>query len=251
MAVSLGKNWIWLMTSERSLVKKQKRFYGRRTGKALNKSRAEALEALLPKLSVPDDKLTLDASLPFASLFDKPHEKAILEIGFGTGEHLVGLMEREPKTAYIGVEPFINGMATFLRDIENNPHDNIRVWMDDALMVVESLEDECLNEIYILNPDPWHKTRHHKRRIIRPETLDHYARILKPGGKLISSTDVPYLAEWIVEKTVNHPAFTWTAQSCKDWQERPDWWIDNKYATKGAKGADKMHYLIFEKYLHL
>ena len=81
----------------------------------------------------------------------------------------------------------------------------------------------------------------------RPETLDIYARILKPGGQLIMSTDVPYLAEWMLTHSFNHPAFTWTAKSASDWRIPPEDWVHTAYETKRAKGADKMVYLFFER----
>ncbi|MEM7618682.1 MAG: tRNA (guanosine(46)-N7)-methyltransferase TrmB [Pseudomonadota bacterium] len=238
------------MTSKRSLAKDradrpERRLFGRRSGKALNKSRADAIEQLLPALSIHEEQLS--ASISINSLYKKKFAKHVLEIGFGTGEHLHGMMQRDPETAFIGVEPFLNGMATFLRDIKDMPLNNIRVLMDDAMLLVHALEDACLDEIYILNPDPWHKKRHHKRRIIREENLDQFSRVLKPGGRLISSTDVPYLAEWILEKTNSHQCFTMDTQSQKDYKIRPDWWIDHKYASKGAKGASEMHYFIFHK----
>ncbi len=239
------------MTSEKSSDKyNAKRFYGRRTGKRLNTSRAEALDTLLPKLCLSDEELS--STLRIKDVFAKSHDHNILEIGFGTGEHFLELARQNPDSGLIGVEPFINGMASFLRDLGEDsalPQDNIRVYMDDAMLVVEALEDQCLDKIYILNPDPWHKARHHKRRIIKPQNLDQFARVLKPGGQLVSSTDVPYLAEWIVEHTEAHKAFDWAAGNGDNWKQRPDWWIDNKYATKGAKGASEMHYMVFDKTL--
>lgn len=235
------------MTSKKSSAKKRplRGFFGRRTGKRLNKSRTEALEMLLPELGV--DPAMFEGGFKLSDIFPTPRETNILEIGFGTGEHLLGLMQRHEDANFIGIEPFVNGMATFLRDLAETDMRHVRVFMDDAMMLVDTLEDECLDKIYILNPDPWHKARHHKRRIIREDTLDQYGRILKPGGQLISSTDVPYLAEWIVEKTTEHPRFDWAAAAEKNWKIRPDWWIDNKYATKGAKGASEMHYMVFDK----
>lgn len=239
------------MTSKKSSAKIKTKgvalrgFYGRRTGKRLNKSRTEALETFLPELAV--DEVQFEGGLKFSDLFPAPYDTNILEIGFGTGEHLLGLMERHPDAGFIGIEPFVNGMATFLRDLQLTDMRHVRVFMDDAMMLVDALEDACLDKIYILNPDPWHKARHNKRRIIREDTLDEYARVLKPGGQLISSTDVPYLAEWIVEKTTNHQCFNWAAGAAENWKTRPDWWIDNKYATKGAKGASEMHYMVFDK----
>lgn len=224
-------------------------FYGRRLGRPLNTSRQDALDQILPARSIPADQLTCNGVLAPSSLFDKAYAQHWLEIGFGTGEHLTPLLTRHPDTGFIGVEPFINGMAAFCKSItvQDPAPENIRLWMDDAVVLAQSLSDNSLDGIYILNPDPWHKKRHHKRRIVRPETLDIYARILKPGGQLIMSTDVPYLADWMITHTYNHPAFEWSAGSCKDWQIPPDNWVTTAYEVKGAKGAKKMCYLFFEK----
>ena len=205
------------------------------------------MNTLLPKLCVPEEHLKENGQLAPSSLFPKSYEECWFEIGFGTGEHLSGLIRRHPENAYIGAEPFINGMAAFLKDIQDEPHERIRVHMDDAMMVANSLEDECLDGIYILNPDPWHKKRHHKRRIVNRDNLKCFSRILKPGGQLILSTDVPYLAEWMVAEAMLHGGFEWQARSKSDWANKPEGWIDTAYQTKEAKGSDKMVYLLFKK----
>jgi tRNA (guanine-N7-)-methyltransferase len=226
---------------------KERRVFSRRTGRPLNKTRAGALETLLPVLSVPREQLSECGDLDPVTLFDVPYSRYVMEIGFGGGEHLNGLLARDEDTAFIGAEPFVNGMASFCKALNPQHEKRVRVLMDDALLLANSLTDQSLDALYILNPDPWHKKKHHKRRIIRRETLDQYARILKPGGMLISATDVPYLAEWIIEETCTHPAFEWTANSSQDWLEPPENWIHTRYASKGAKGASRMHYLIFKK----
>ncbi|MEM7650956.1 MAG: tRNA (guanine(46)-N(7))-methyltransferase TrmB [Pseudomonadota bacterium] len=205
------------------------------------------MDALLPELSIAPETLKEDGTLSPSSLFDAAYQECWFEIGFGAGEHLSALMRRHPDNAYIGAEPYINGMSSFLKDIADEPHDKIRVHMDDAMMVANSLEDACLDGMYILNPDPWHKTRHHKRRIVNRHNLECFHRILKPGGQLILSTDVPYLAEWMITEVMVHGGFEWSAKSCKDWQTRPSDWIITSYEQKGAKGASEMVYLFFEK----
>ena len=202
---------------------------------------------LLPELSLPTEELKEDGTLNPKQLFKNKYKKHWLEIGFGSGEHLSALLRRHPENAYIGCEPYVNGMAAFLKDIQNDSHSNIRVHMDDAVQLCNSIASNSLDGIYILNPDPWHKKRHHKRRIIRPKTLDIYARILKPGGELIMSTDVPYLADWMITHTDNHKAFEWPAKTARDWQIPPDDWITTAYEIKGAKGAQKMCYLFFKR----
>lgn len=226
---------------------KEKRFYGRRQSRPLNKSRADSFDKLLPVLSIAPELLTEKGDLVPRSLFPRPYKEYWFEIGFGSGEHLSALLRRHIDVAYIGCEPYINGMAAFLKDISQDNPQNVRVHMDDAIMLARSIVDQSLDGIYILNPDPWHKKRHYKRRIVRPETLDIYARILKPDGKLIMSTDVPYLADWMVTHSVRHSAFKWEAQRAQDWEIPPVDWVTTAYEVKGAKGAKKMSYLFFTR----
>ncbi len=234
------------MTSANS---ERQRLYGRRLGRPLNAGRRDALESLLPALKL-DDVLTENADLDPASLFEKPVGETWLEIGFGNGEHLAGLMARHPEVGFLGAEPFINGMAAFLKQVRDNEDldpSRLRVYMEDALRIVDSLADAALSRIYILNPDPWPKTRHHKRRIVRPETLDRYARVLRPGGKLIMATDVAELAEWMATHTINHPAFSWDAERADDWRVMPQDWIPTRYETKGIAAGRVQTYLLFTR----
>ena len=251
MAVSHGKKQIWLMSYRKSLAnssytRPEKRVYGRKFGRPLNKTRAEVIHSLLPKLCVAGDLLKETAELSPSSLFSG-YKECWFEIGFGSGEHLSGLMRRHPENAYLGAEPFINGMAAFLKDIKDGPHDKVRVHMDDAMMLANSLSDESLDGIYILNPDPWHKKRHNKRRIVNRNNLECFERILKPGGHLILSTDVPYLADWMITEVMIYGGFEWSAKSRKDWLEPPEDWIPTAYQTKGARGADRMCYIFLTK----
>ena len=229
------------------------RFYGRRMGRKLTATRQAVLDNTYPTLQITEDKITQEHDLAPASLFEYAPEKIILEIGFGAGEHLTGLINQhndnsDVKTGFIGIEPFVNGMASFLFDVtEQKLEEHVRVWMDDAIPVAQSLAENSIDEIYVLNPDPWHKTRHHRRRIINQDNLDIFAKILKPKGTLIMSTDVPDLAEWMVREASIHPDFTWTATCADDWRVAPEDWITTRYETKRAKGADKMNYLFFER----
>ena len=223
------------------------RFYGRRSGRKLNPKRQEVLDDLYPKLSI--ENLDKDKALAPCSLFQNKSDKIVLEIGFGNGEHLAEMMRREPQTNFIGAEPFKNGMTAFLKEINDDqlPLSNIRVHMDDAIPLAKSLTPDCIDEIYVLNPDPWHKTRHHQRRIINQRNLDEFSRIMKSGAKLIMTTDVVPLIEWMVTEATLHPDFEWTAKCADDWRIPRSDWIPTRYETKGAKGADHMNYLFFEK----
>lgn len=225
---------------------KEKRVYGRRAGRPLNQGRLEVMDTVFPEIEIPASILTEEGNRSAADIIGKLTKQAWLEIGFGNGEHLSGLMRRHPDYGFMGAEPFINGMSAFLKDIEKEPHDKIRVLMDDAMMIANSLAEDTLDGIYVLNPDPWHKKRHHKRRIINQTNLDCFARILKPGAELIMSTDVPDLAEWMFTHATIHPNFKWTGNSKQDWDTKPEGWITTRYEEKKAKGADKMVYMLFK-----
>jgi tRNA (guanine-N7-)-methyltransferase len=225
------------------------KFYGRRAGRKLNKTRKAALESLLPRLKITEEDISKNGDLLPCSLFKSEAEETILEIGFGNGERLAEMMRQHPEYNYIGAEPFINGMTAFLKDISDNSENsgNIRVSMDDAIPLVKSLKAESIDHIYVLNPDPWHKVRHHQRRIINQDNLSLLSRILKPEGQLIMSTDVRDLIEWMVTEASIHPDFEWEAKCADDWRIAQENWIPTRYETKGAKGADHMNYLFFKK----
>ncbi len=221
--------------------------FGRRQGRALGDERKYVLEHILPEISPPPKLLSEDHSHAPQSYFKKKFSTYWLEIGFGHGEHVAGLMRQNPDTGYLGAEPFINGMSSFLKDIEQDPRDNLRAIMADGMILARSIVPKSLDGIYILNPDPWHKKRHNKRRIINQENLDVFSKILKKNGKLVMTTDVPYLAEWMCTQSASHPDFEWSARSRRDWDIAPEDWIKTKYEIKGAKGAKKMSYLFFER----
>lgn len=223
------------------------RVFGRRLGRPMGAERQEVMETLLPVLTVPESIVTQKADIDFNTLFTKA-QPVVFEIGFGNGEHLKAMMESRPDRNYIGAEPFINGMSAFLKSIRDMDHGGVRVWMDDAITLIQSFPDESLDSIYILNPDPWPKKKHNKRRIVREETLIQYYRTLKPGGALIMATDVDELAEWMVTETVNQGGFEWQANRSKDWKTMPDdWFVTTRYAAKGTAAGRTETYLLFKK----
>lgn len=226
---------------------RKRSLFGRRQGRALRGQRYEAMQNTLPKIEIPKDILREDHSTCPTSLFKQPFDSYFLEIGFGHGERLSEHSASNQDIAFLGAEPFINGMADFVKNIKEECLNNTRVIMDDGMILAYSLKPHSLDAIYILNPDPWHKKRHHKRRIVNQHNLDVCAKILKPGGTLVLTSDVPDMIEWMCIHANFHPAFEWKAQKEEDWSEPPENWISTRYEEKGAKGADKMAYLFFER----
>ena len=226
----------------------RRRVFGRRLGRPMGESRQAVIDNLLPALTVEEEKLNEEGLLDPKTLFKQDSDEVVFEIGFGNGEHLKAMLDQRPDRCYIGAEPFINGMSAFLKSIAAIGHDNIRVWMDDAVTLVRALKPNSLSAIYILNPDPWPKKKHHKRRIVRQETLIEYFRALKPGGDLVMATDVDELAEWMVTETMNHGGFEWQAKCAADWQTMPEsWFLRTRYEMKGEVAGRKQTYLLFKR----
>jgi len=163
-------------------------------------------------------------------------EDVWLETGYGAGEHLLWQARQHPNVGLIGAEPYISGTAKLLSKLEADPCPNIRLHEDDARDIIDALPDASIGRFFLLFPDPWPKTRHHKRRFLQMEMLDKLARILRPGAELrFASDDAGYLA-YALERLMAHPAFAWTARSKSDWQTRPADWPPTRYEAKELHG---------------
>ena len=159
-----------------------------------------------------------------------------LEIGFGAGEHLHWQALHHPRVGLIGAEPFVNGVAKLLSKIEDEPAPNIRIHMGDVRDIISALPDSSLGRVFVLFPDPWPKTRHHKRRFIQTEMLDQLARVMKPGAEFRFGSDDAPLVEYTLERLMAHPAFAWTATRASDWRKRPADWPQTRYEAKQLHG---------------
>jgi tRNA (guanine-N7-)-methyltransferase len=178
---------------------------------------------------------------------EQGYDKIILEIGFGMGEHILHRAQNDPQSLYIGVEPFVNGVAKLCKDIKNSGVTNIRIHNGDARELIETFPDSCIDKIYLMHPDPWPKPRHHKRRIVNEQTLDMFARILKPHGQMQVATDWLDYARWILRHFLACPRFEWQAQSKTDWESEPEGHIQTKYQKKSLKEGRKAVFMLFER----
>jgi len=188
------------------------------------------MAALLPQLRV-------DIAAPAL----KDDRETWLEIGFGGGEHLAHQAALHPDVDFIGAEPFINGVAKLLALIEEKGLGNIRVHDGDVRYLLEALPAACLNRIYLLYPDPWPKVRHHKRRLVNPDTLKDFHRLLRPGGDFVFASDIADYVDWTRFHVAEHGG--WKVVS--DSSDAPKDWIETRYEAK-AKGQGRApRYLAF------
>jgi len=215
------------------------RTYGRIKARPIKPRQAELLESLAPRIVIPEGLLDPRDLMPGAA-------EVWLEIGFGGGEHMAGQAARRPEVLILGVEPFLNGVASALRHIDEQALDNVRVRQGDAREVLADLIPASLDRVFILFPDPWPKTRHHKRRLIQAETIAALARALKPGGRLRFATDWNAYAVWTLERMMRASSFRWLAERADDWRTPPADHLTTRYETK-ALGDCKPVYLDFER----
>ncbi len=213
------------------------RFYGRRHGRPLNQGRQKALEQMSYQYGVTVSEDQSPQSIDPKDFFEDLTPEIWLEIGFGNGEHLVAQAVANSKIGMIGCEPFINGVSALYKSVEEQKIDNIRVWADDMRPFLDKLQSDSISRVFVLFPDPWPKTRHHKRRIINQENLNRIARVLKIGGVLRLASDHAGMAEWMLNECLVHKQLEWTATSKDDWQKEPgDWLVRTRYQEKAKAG---------------
>jgi tRNA (guanine-N7-)-methyltransferase len=222
----------------------QRLIYGRRKGHRLRPGRQRLLAELLPQLEV---RLPEDGVLDPARLFAQRPRTLWLEIGFGGGEHLAYQAAAHPDVGLIGCEPFIGGVARLLSLIEAQGLANIRLFADDARLLMQALPDACLERVFILFPDPWPKARHHKRRIVNPVTAGEFVRLLRPGGELrLASDDMDYVRA-MLRALRARPELQWQARRPADWRERPADWPMTRYESKAVAAGRACVFLRFRR----
>jgi tRNA (guanine-N7-)-methyltransferase len=174
-------------------------------------------------------------------------DEARLESGFGGGEHLTAEAERHPRTGFIGIEPFVNGMGKALATIEARDIANIRLHHGDATDVLAWLPNASLARVDLLYPDPWPKRRHWKRRFVQDESVAALARILRPGGEFRFATDIADYAAWTLQRLLRSPDFIWTAERADDWRHPWPGFVGTRYEAKALRAGRVPCYLTFRR----
>jgi tRNA (guanine-N7-)-methyltransferase len=223
---------------------RQGAFFGRRKGHALRPHQAALMETLLPRLAV---DLGAPAPPDLAQLFAVPVDHVRLEIGFGGGEHMIAQAQEHPRAGFLGVEPFVNGMAKALAAIEAKGLANIRLHFGDATFLLEWLPQGSITRIDLIYPDPWPKRRHWKRRFVQDRSVAEMARVLRAGGELRFATDIADYAAWTLSRLLRSSAFAWTAERADDWRRPWPGFSGTRYEAKAKRAGRVPCYLIFRR----
>ena len=218
--------------------------FGRRKGHRLRAHQADLIEHLLPRLSL---DIAGPSTPDLADLFDPRADEIRLEIGFGGGEHLIAEACAFANVAFIGCEPYVNGMAKILTQIEARNIGNVRLFAGDATELLAWLPPHSLSRIDLIHPDPWPKRRHWKRRFVQDATVSAMARVLKPDGEFRFVSDIDDYCAWTLAHLARSPDFVWTAERADDWRLP---WADytmTRYGRKAEREGRHEAYLRFRR----
>lgn len=222
----------------------ERAFFGRRKGHKLRQHQAGLIEQLLPHLALDIDRETpADAR----EIFAPAAEDVRLEIGFGGGEHLAAEAKNFPATGFIGCEPYVNGMAKILAQIEAANIGNIRLFAGDAAELLAWLPEESLSRIDLIHPDPWPKRRHWKRRFVQDRTIAAMARVLRSGGEFRFVCDIDDYCAWTLSHLSRSQDFVWLAERADDFRLPWPGYTMTRYGRKAAREGRKAAYLRFRR----
>ncbi|WP_338721629.1 tRNA (guanosine(46)-N7)-methyltransferase TrmB [Devosia sp. XK-2] len=204
-------------------------FFGRRSGKKLHGGQKAQVAEILPRFEIRlEDRLDPKTLFPDA-------KRIVIEIGYGGGEHLARKAQEEPQTGFIGCEVFTGGIGKMVQAIEARSLENVRLYTDDALKLLMALPDASVDEVFLLYPDPWPKTRHHKRRFVSPTTLTQLARVIRPGGVFNFATDIEDYANWTLAHILREPLFAFAPQGPGHWHQPYAGWQPTRYEQKARR----------------
>ena len=215
------------------------RSYVLRQGRVSN-AQQRCRDMLMPQYGIPYATQPLDFDTTFGR--DAPR---ILEIGFGMGETTAAIAEAHPHNDYLAIEVHTPGVGSLLKQIKERQLGNIRIIQHDAVKVLrDMLADSVLGGAHIFFPDPWHKARHNKRRLIQPPFVAQLVQKLKPGGYIHVATDWQDYAEQVLAVLSADPLLENTAV---DYAPRPDYRPLTKFEQRGLRLGHGVWDLVFRR----
>jgi tRNA (guanine-N7-)-methyltransferase len=174
-------------------------------------------------------------------------ESIKLEIGFGNGDALISMASNDPLSLYLGIEVHESGVGRCLANIHQQTLSNVKLMRHDAIEVLQHmLPAESLDRVLLFFPDPWHKKRHHKRRIVNQQFRDLLIQVLKPGACLHAATDWKDYAEHISSELMSDTRFT-NMGDTSGYASRPDYRPDTRFENRGLKLGHGVWDLVFKK----
>lgn len=187
-----------------------------------------------------------DNILDFEQFYSR-QAPVILEIGFGMGDSLVTMARQQPEKNYLGIEVHRPGVGRLLGNIEKYQLNNLRVMQCDAVQVLKKqIKDNSLSAVYLFFPDPWHKKRHHKRRILQPDFIQLVRQKLMHHGHFHMATDWEHYAQQMMELMTNTAGFK-NCASKGQFIPRPDYRPMTKFERRGERLGHGVWDLLFEK----
>ena len=212
------------------------RSFGRVKARRLSQHKKDLFENLLPEYQIDAQSL---------SQLNTNSKEIHLEIGFGFGDFIFENAKKNPDKLFIGCEPHINGVVNLLAKVEQKPLDNLKIFVGDGRIFLDEIPDHFFNRIYILNPDPWPKTKHQKRRLVNKEFLEFLHTKIKPNNYLNIATDSNIYKEWVMREYFRTKMWNWVARSKYDWKRFPKNWVKTKYQKKAEIAGRENAFLQF------
>ncbi|HEY0423874.1 MAG TPA: tRNA (guanine(46)-N(7))-methyltransferase TrmB [Rhodopila sp.] len=213
------------------------RLYGRARGHKLRPRQEVLLDVTLPRLALPDPLPPFPGPL-------------WLEVGFGGGEHALAQVRAHPDVTLIACEVFENGICSLLSALVPEGEEataplppNLRLWTDDARILLRALPDGCLDQLFLMFPDPWPKARHAKRRFVHPAMLPLLARVMKFGAEWRVASDDPTYQAWVRDVMASQTLFDTVAIHTG----RPDGWPPTRYEAKALRAGRQPLYWVFQR----
>lgn len=189
-----------------------------------------------------------DGALDIPQVFGREAD-TVLEIGFGMGDSFVDMAIAAPEKNFIGIEVHLPGVGRMLNRTEKEAVPNIRCFKDDAVDILnDCVADGALATVQLFFPDPWHKKKHHKRRIVQPEFAQLVRKKLKSGGTFHMATDWENYAEHMLEVMEEAEGFTNTSGKGKFTDGRPAHRPVTKFEKRGQRLGHGVWDLIYKKY---
>lgn len=226
---------------ENNLLHREIKSFVLRQGK-ITPGQQRALEELMPRYGVE----YLPELIDLNQLFGRDNAK-ILEIGFGMGHATWQIAKTNPEQDYLGVEVHLPGVGALLMQIAEHEVNNLRLIRHDAVEVLRHmLADNSLDGVHIFFPDPWHKKRHNKRRLIQTEFVNLLCQKLKPGAYLHLATDWQDYALWMINVLKDIPMLRNQAVD-GDYVARPDYRPLTKFEQRGLKLGHGVWDIIYRK----